>query len=242
MMFMRDIEPALIPKLILEAVKEHNKQLGVHSLALVLKGSRDKKILRRNLQTSRFFGALLYYPIDVIQNFIKQVRTQEYIGTVAVESSLMSFPVLSLTEKGRKALVTNETIPVALERTLRPVLLNETAKETLRWFHEQKSVEEIAQFRNLAVSTVWKHFVSCVACGLIPVSELVSDDKLTVIRETKKRLQTRRLKRLKEVLPNEISYEEIRCVIADDVHRESVIINNEKSSLKNTSLYFKVVK
>jgi uncharacterized protein YpbB len=229
-MFMRDIEPALIPKLILEAVKEHEKQLGVHSLALVLKGSRSKKIHTGNLQTSRFYGALLYYPIDVIENFIKQVREQKYISSVPIESALMTFPVLSLTEKGNQALVLNASIPVALERTLRPVLLNETAKETLRLFHEQKTVEEIASQRNLAQSTVWKHFVSCVAYGLIPVTELVSKEKVVAIKNAKKRLQTRRLKRLKEALPDDITYNEISCVITDEVHQERVAINDEMIS------------
>jgi len=92
------------------------------------------------------------------------------------------------------------------------------ALETLRLLAEGKSFEEIAQIRGRQIATV----VNAVA-GLVEKGELdfrpewIDRNRLAVIEAACERLglaQLERLRTLKDALPPEITYEEIRLVVA----------------------------
>ena len=89
--------PEHISTIILNTVKEHHRQLGIGSLALVLKGSKSKLLSNRKLYESRFFGALFYYPINVIENFVKQLLEKAMIQIVMVTGHPFPMPLLELT-------------------------------------------------------------------------------------------------------------------------------------------------
>lgn len=81
-------------------------------------------------------------------------------------------------------------------------------------FKEGKSVPEIARERNMAISTIEGHLASFVATGEIDISKMVSEEKQLLIKEAISihgRLST---KILKDNLPEEITYGEIRMVMA----------------------------
>jgi ATP-dependent DNA helicase RecQ len=81
-------------------------------------------------------------------------------------------------------------------------------------FKEGKSLAEIAKERNMAVSTIEGHLTSFVANGEIDINKIVSEKKQLLIKETVKIHGRDSFKTLKENLPEDITYGEIRMVLA----------------------------
>jgi ATP-dependent DNA helicase RecQ len=89
------------------------------------------------------------------------------------------------------------------------------ALETLRLLEQGKSFEEIAQIRGRQIATVVNGVASLVEQGILEFrAEWVDRDRLPVIEAACAQLGTERLKTLKDALPPEITYEEIRLVVA----------------------------
>jgi ATP-dependent DNA helicase RecQ len=96
------------------------------------------------------------------------------------------------------------------------------AEETLRLLGEGKTLEEIAQIRGRQISTVVSAIANLVEKGLVEFqADWVSKEKQAVIKAACGKLGMDRLKALKEVLPPEISYDEIRLVVGK-MRREEV--------------------
>ena len=200
--------------LILHAVTLHERQLGMGSLALVLKGSKSKRVFDRKLYASRLFGALFYHPVDVIEHFIKQLVQKGFLATVDLGFQYPA-PVLVLTLEGRNALQQNSDIKLEVRRTIKPLVLSDSASLTIDLFRQTKSVPEVAQQRQLAESTIWDHLIIGVTLGMLAPTNVVEQEKARLILETNTRLKPKGLKELKEALPETISYEEIRCVLSE---------------------------
>ena len=81
-------------------------------------------------------------------------------------------------------------------------------------FKEGKTIEEIAKERNLSVGTIEGHLVAFVTSKEIDINKMVSKEKQAQIKEAIKIHGTSGTKNLKDVLPETISYGEIRMVIA----------------------------
>jgi len=88
------------------------------------------------------------------------------------------------------------------------------AEETLRLLREGKTLAEIAQLRGRQVSTVVSAIANLVEAGEAELHpEWVSKEKQSVIEAACARVGTERLKPLKDVLPPEITYDEIKLVV-----------------------------
>ena len=85
---------------------------------------------------------------------------------------------------------------------------------TLRLFMDGKNVQEIAQNREITVSTVEKHLTLCLKEKLLPVSALLSDETFLTIRDFITQHKTRKLTEIKEGLNNRFSYTDIKYTIA----------------------------
>jgi superfamily II DNA helicase RecQ len=197
--------------LILNAVADYERQLGIGSLALVLKGSKSKRVLNRQLYASKVFGALFYRPLDVIENFIKQLVVQKYLKIVNIGERYV-VPVLVLTTAGREALEQGHDISLQVVRT--PPALNESARITVQIFQTLRSVAKVAELRGLAQSTVWDHLITAVKLDKLKATDVVEPQKVQLILKTKDRLKPKGLKELKAALPEDITYEELRCAIS----------------------------
>jgi ATP-dependent DNA helicase RecQ len=101
---------------------------------------------------------------------------------------------------------------LATEKKIAPTL------ETLRLLSEGKSLEEIAQIRQRQLSTIIVTLATLVETGQVEFrSHWLDPNKLSVIEAACKRAGVNKvahLKPLKEVLPPEIGYHEIRLVLA----------------------------
>ncbi|MGA7299104.1 MAG: RecQ family ATP-dependent DNA helicase, partial [Candidatus Sulfotelmatobacter sp.] len=102
------------------------------------------------------------------------------------------------------------------ERSVKP------ADETLRFLNEGKTMEEIAQLRGRQLSTVVSAVANLLETGQAQFqSEWVSREKQSVIEAACAKIGMDRLKPLKDILPPEITYDEIRLVVGK-VRREEM--------------------
>ncbi len=79
--------------------------------------------------------------------------------------------------------------------------------ETYKLFKEGLSVKEIAKTREMATSTIENHIQQCMAEGLdIAVSEIIPDQYLPLLEQAVEEVGSEKLKPIKELLPDKISY------------------------------------
>ena len=81
-------------------------------------------------------------------------------------------------------------------------------------FKEGKSIAEIAKERNFAITTIEGHLVPFVAKGELDINKMVSEEKQLLIKEAIKIYGSESFKTLKENLPEDVTYGEIRMVMA----------------------------
>jgi len=94
------------------------------------------------------------------------------------------------------------------ERKVKPI------DETLRLLSEGKTLEEIAIARGRQLATIVNAVATLMEAGELEFqSEWVSPEKQSVIRAACARLGFERLKPLKEILPPEVTYDEIRLIV-----------------------------
>jgi ATP-dependent DNA helicase RecQ len=95
------------------------------------------------------------------------------------------------------------------------------AEETLRLLNEGKTLEEVAQVRGRQLSTIVSTVALLVEAGQVEFQDgWVSKERQSVIEAACAKVGTQGLKALKDSLPPEISYDEIKLVVGR-VRRES---------------------
>lgn len=118
-------------------------------------------------------------------------------------------------EKNLLSLI-HEKIPKRERKTAESEKKNkiDTKAESFRLYKEGKGVEEIAKERNLTQQTIEGHLAHYVSIGEIDISELVSREKVLLIEPIAKTFSGKSLTPIKEKLGREISFGEIKLVIA----------------------------
>jgi hypothetical protein len=91
----------------------------------------------------------------------------------------------------------------------------ETKRLSLQLFREGHAIATIAEMRNLAASTIESHLASFITSGEIVISDLVPEEKVSIIMKTIEELQHETLAAnpIKERLGSDFSYGEIRAVL-----------------------------
>lgn len=102
------------------------------------------------------------------------------------------------------------------ERKTRPARERETdtKKLSLDLFQDGMTIEAIAAQRVLSPNTIESHLAYYVSTGVLDIDKLVPADKRELINQSIQRYGKGSLKQLKENLPEEISYGEIKLTIA----------------------------
>jgi nucleoside-triphosphatase THEP1 len=104
------------------------------------------------------------------------------------------------------------------KKTKEPKLKGEkkadTKSETFKLFKEGRSIEQIAETREMAVSTIEGHLVQYVAKGKVNAKDLVTEEKLRQITSVIKEFNTFQVGTLKEILNEDCSYREIKVAVA----------------------------
>ena len=96
------------------------------------------------------------------------------------------------------------------EKSKKEMNLSRTACHTLELLDEGMTIEEIAEERNLARSTVEGHVVQIVKNGLYSAEDFVSKDHLEIIKEYFKEVDDTSLTEARDVLGDEYSYFELK--------------------------------
>lgn len=90
----------------------------------------------------------------------------------------------------------------------------DTKAESFKLYKEGKRVEEIAKERNLTQQTIEGHLAHYVSSGEININELVSREKVLLIEPIAKTFSGKSLTPIKEKLGRDVSFGEIKLVIA----------------------------
>ncbi len=96
----------------------------------------------------------------------------------------------------------------------KPVKASETQKLSFNMYKEGNTFSEIAAARNFSTQTIENHLSFYVGIGELSIDEMVNKEKQSAITKAAKLLGFNSLKILKENLPSEISYSDIRMVLA----------------------------
>lgn len=95
--------------------------------------------------------------------------------------------------------------------------LSNTVLETVNMYKEGKNIEQIAKIRSLGVSTIFQHLIRWYIedDGELPIEDFVSKEEEKQILEAMSKAEDyTKLSPIKINLPDEISYEKIRIVMA----------------------------
>ncbi len=81
-------------------------------------------------------------------------------------------------------------------------------------FVNGRSVEQIAQYRQMLTSTIIEHLSYYVVNGDLDIEMLIDSEKIKYITDTIKRIKSSGLKPVKDALGSDYSYSEIKLVKA----------------------------
>lgn len=196
--------------IILNAV-EH-LQVGKIKLAQFLKGSKSKVV--KPISKEVVYGGLMWYDTPTITGFIEQLETIGLIYKKAISGSPYDYSVFELTEAGKKVLEEKKEIALQVIKEKKPITVGESEEETLKLIREGKNILQIARERNLVESTIYTHCFRLIVNTHISCSNIISEEKILKVNSVADSLANPSVKAVKELLP-EISYEEIRCVLAE---------------------------
>ncbi|WP_242142629.1 MULTISPECIES: helix-turn-helix domain-containing protein [unclassified Bacillus cereus group] len=94
-------------------------------------------------------------------------------------------------------------------------LFSLSTKKTYRLWKQGRSLEEIAVIRNLKLATIEDHFVEiALREKAFSIEMFIEKNKIKRVKQVVETLQTRKLRVLKQAVGEEISYFEIRLVLA----------------------------
>lgn len=101
------------------------------------------------------------------------------------------------------------------EKSLTSLARTSSSMETIKLYLQGKNIEQIIEERQLARSTILSHLVEAIQTGVqVDISSLVSLEKQKAIRSVIDEIGIDALKPIKEKLPEDISYDDIRLVSA----------------------------
>jgi ATP-dependent DNA helicase RecQ len=204
---------------ILACASRMKGRFGKNMLASTLRGSAAKNVMQAHLNELSTYGLLKEMRQDDILLYIDALCAARCLTVSPGE-----YPTVSITEFGERVMREQERIELALAEGGTPKdeeehLLPNTALQTYNLFRNGHSVEEIATQRNLVTKTIEGHLIECMSAGLtVDISIFVSDSDRTQIENAIAEHGTDKLKPIRESLPENITYNMIRFVVAE--HRQ----------------------
>jgi hypothetical protein len=89
----------------------------------------------------------------------------------------------------------------------------DSVMDTLALFQQKKTLDEIAQIRSLARSTVKGHFADLIKKNKVDIHEVLSHDTISIIRNAIKKSGSTRLGDVRNFLPEGFDLNEVRMVV-----------------------------
>lgn len=202
-----------VASLILNTI--HHAKAGKGRLVDFLRGSHSQLVKKDKMDRKTGYGALFWHDKNTITGFIEQLLEIGLIERFMVNTGYYSYPILVLTDAGKKTLEDKIEIPLLIRKVQKPFVMSETLAETLKLLEEGKRLSDVLLIRKLKLSTVWSQVAKLIALGKISAKKFVSEEKINLILEARMKTDSNYLKEIKNLLPEDISYEDIRCVLED---------------------------
>ena len=211
--------------IVLDTVSRLSPKVGKGKLTQILHGSKAQDILKFHYDRNVYYAKLAALKQSDIKGLVEQLVEMGYLKVVGGK-----YPVLSLTQKGENGNKQKEAIALRLPKSLKaPEILRTkikheaggTVEYTAKLFADGLKPEQIAKERDLSPTTIYGHLAKLIAAGRLTAAQIVPADILAKIEKAIQNVgDIQYLFPIKTLLPEEITYEMIRCVVADhDSHR-----------------------
>jgi uncharacterized protein YpbB len=158
------------------------------------------------------------YPSALSELCLLAVRKKQQLNeaiqiTEGLLKGMSASELLQIIEEQHKTIP--EEVTAVIEKTPK-LKKGESHRTSLELFREGNNIVQIAQLRNLAVSTIESHLATFISTGELDVKELVSEDKLDTILHAMEEIdpESRALTPIKAKLGDGYSFGEIRAVVS----------------------------
>ena len=206
--------------IILDTVRKlGTHRLGREKLSQILKGSKARDILKFHYNDHVSYAKLAVYKQSQIEEMISEMVSLGYLKVIGGE-----YPVLSLTPKGETAIEQESSIKLKkpiyasthyTEKKKALIKASGTVEFTRQLVEEGLMPEQIAQQRGLTTITIYGHCAKLIEAGKLDVGKVIPRDKREMIEKAiQKAGLTQYLWPIKDLLPEEITFDMIRCVVA----------------------------
>ena len=115
-----------------------------------------------------------------------------------------------------------QSAPKTVRKSLSEEVKTDTKTASFNLYKEGKSIAEIATERSMVQGTIEGHLAFFVVKGDININVLISEKKQSLIKEAIKTHGIENSKALKDHLPEDISYGDIRLMIAMEKNAENI--------------------
>ena len=207
---------------ILSCAKRMRGHFGKQMLAATLRGSAAKNVLQAKLNELSTYGLLKELKHDEVVCYIDAL-----LRARCLESSVGEYPTVSITQKGERVMREQEQVELALppvtvqawankEDAKNSTKLTRTVLTSYALFKDGLTIPEIAERRNSTTNTVEEHLIAALTAGLdMDVSCFVLPQQKSLVLAAIKKAGTDKLKPIRELLPDDITYNMIRFVLAE---------------------------
>ncbi|MBI3485459.1 helix-turn-helix domain-containing protein [Candidatus Daviesbacteria bacterium] len=219
-MMVKDFNGTAVANSIFCCVYEIQQRFGLNYIALILVGSNSQKILKYSHNQLDVYGALKQYPLEQVKIWIKELIEKGYLTKTQDE-----YPVIKLLDKANLAQSGKEQVELTQpDPNLKAdfSFKGESAAKTFELFKQGKTVEEIAQERKLAQTTVLNHLAYSFEKGeQIDINQFVSKEKQQTIAQSFQKLGLEFLAPVKQSLDPSFSWEDLKWVRAKLIRDQS---------------------
>ena len=209
--------------IILDTVRRlGTRQVGREKLAQILKGSKAKDILKFHYDKYVYYAKLAAIQQNQIENMIQELTSLGYFKVVGGE-----YPIIKLTPKGESAIQHKAPIPLKppqgfsrhkVKKKKAQMQAGGTVEYTAQLINEGLTPEQVARQRELTLMTIYGHCAKLIEAGKLDVDKVIEKDIQERIESAIQKVgSTQFLFPIKSLLPDEITYEMIRCVAAANI-------------------------
>ena len=207
---------------IMELIDDLDGKLGKNKIAGILRGSKSRYILQNHYDKHECYGILTNFTNKEAIAIMDELLERGYI----TYGGDPIYPTISLTEKGNTAITGKEDIELETLSKLKQQqreTKRDTLDETLTLFKEGHGLEEIAKIRELKTSTISTHLIKLMKEGRIELNldDFVKPDVQEQIKNAIITVGSKRSQEVKDLLPPDISYDEIRFVCTSLIEKQT---------------------
>ncbi len=216
-----------VPLIVLDTLRRLPRDVGREKIVQILRGSKAKDISQFGYDRSTYYGRLADLSASKLKQVVDQLIEMKYLKVVGG-----AYPVLRLTPQAEGAIQNKTAIPLKALQSL-PVKtqkrqkpkpqIRETVEITAKLLSQGLSVEQIAVQRGLAPNTIYDHAAKLIKFGQITLDVVVPKNVQHKVETAISQIGSiERLYPIKLLLPDELEYNVIRCVVENQKRQQKL--------------------